>query len=358
MMMKRFEIGSEYHLDTAEIYATVDNLYKRTEGFHTIFYNSGRSAIRGVLRQLKGQRALLPSYVCQAVIQAFEQENYSVDFYNINTDLSIDLEDVKRKCELGINVFFLIHYYGTLQEQKDLTEIKELCSQRSITIIEDTTHSFLTKVHTIGDYCIASLRKWFALPDGGVAYSLQTLDDPATGCTNSLTNTRTAGMFLKGLHLKGLVDSKELYLRLMLEAEKMLDQITELCTMSDFSRRLLQTFDVEKAIQKRKQNAEFLHRNINNPLIKPVFAAINPDICPFFYPVYAEDREKVRQYLIQHHIYCPVHWPVEESRLLEFAPIKYISENVISIPIDQRYSIADMEYICNVVNGYNGGTCE
>lgn len=359
MTRKRFEVGSEYSLDAAYLFAQEDNLYSRLQNFQTVYYNSGRSAIRSVLRHLKGKKALLPAYICQSVIQAFEHEQYSVDFYKIKTDLSIDVEDIKEKCTSGTDILFVMHYFGSLQNQNDLTDIKNLCNTSSLTIIEDTTHCILTKMQIIGDYCVASLRKWFALPDGGAAYSLsQKIDAAPLSNVMPFTNARTAGMFLKGLYLNGLIDGNEIYRKLFFEAERMIDEENEIFAISNLSNELLKAFDVEKAAERRKENGKFLQKNINNPYIKPIFQDIYIDICPFFYPLYVENRDKFRNYLNKNKIYCPVHWSIEDKRLLEYDAVRYMSENMISIPIDQRYSVSDMGYLCSIINGYCGGNIE
>jgi len=352
---KRFEIGSEYSLDATCLYSNEDNLFNWLQGFQTVYYNNGRSAIRGVLRHIKGKRALLPAYICQSVIQAFEREHYSIDFYNINTDLFMDVDDVKRKCTLDTDIFFVMHYYGTLQNQNDLATIQNLCSTLSITIIEDTTHSILTKVQTIGDYCVASLRKWFALPDGGVACSLsQKIDAVPSRKEMYFANARIAGMFLKGLYLNRLTDCSKTYRKLFDEAERMIDEESEIFGISDFSKELVKVFDIGVSAKKRKENEAYMHRNINNPFVKPVFQEFNIDICPFMYPLYVENRDEFRSYLNQNKIYCPVHWPIGEKRLIEYDAVRYISEHIISIPIDQRYGISDMKFLCGIINKYQG----
>lgn len=355
----RFEIGSEYSLDAKCLSPKEDNLINRLFGFHTVYYSSGRNAIRGVLRQLKGKKALLPAYICQSVILAFEQEQYSVDFYNVNTDLFIDVDDLQKKCTPETDILFVMHYYGVLQNQNDLVVIKNLCRTLFITIIEDTTHSIFTKVHTIGDYCIASLRKWFALPDGGVAYSLsQNIDAVPLSNGMSFSDARAAGMFLKGLYLKGLADCNEIYRKLFSDAEKMIEAESKIFAISNFSYELLKDFDVGNAIQKRKENADYLYKNINNPFAKTIFKELNIEVCPFFYPLYIENRYKFQSYLNQNKIYCPVHWPIGDLLLFEYGDIRYISEHIISIPIDQRYTVFDMEYLCSIINGYTGGNYE
>lgn len=352
-------MGSEYSLDVACFSPKEDTIYNRLKDFKTVYYNTGRSAIKGVLREIRGKRALLPAYICQSVIQAFEQEHYSIEFYNINTDLSIDINDLNRKCTPDLDVIFVMHYYGTLQNRNDLTSIRNLSNTLSLTIVEDTTHGILTNVQTIGDYCVASLRKWFALPDGGVAYSLlQKIDSVPVAKEMSFANVRTAGMFLKGLFVNGLTESNEIYRKQFGEAEKMINEDSRVFAISDFSDALVKVFDVGDAIQRRKNNAGYLHKNIENPLIVPIFKEPNIDICPFFYPLYVENRDKFRNYLNQNKIYCPVHWPIEDKRLFEYDAVRYISEHIISIPIDQRYGISDMEYLCSIINRYSWGKYE
>lgn len=358
MTKERFEIGSEFPLGTADLSFKEYNLFNRLIGFNSVYFNTGRSAIRGVLRQIKGKKALLPVYICQSVIQAFEQEHYSIDFYKIKTDLSIDLVDLKRRCKRDTDIVFVMHYYGTLQNHNDLWVIQNLCKTLSINIVEDTTHSILTKVQTIGDYCVASLRKWFALPDGGVAYSSShKIEAVPLSKEMPFANVRIAGMYLKGLYLNRLTDCNETYRKLFDEAEKMIDEENEIFAISDFSKELVKGLDIRNGAQKRKENVFFLHDNINNSFVKPVFKEFNINICPFIYPLYVENRDQFRSYLNQNKIYCPVHWPIEEKRIYEYDAVTYISEHIISIPIDQRYGVFDMEYICRIINGY-GGNCE
>ncbi|SDX28617.1 DegT/DnrJ/EryC1/StrS family aminotransferase [Paenibacillus sp. CF384] len=359
MGQKRFEIGSEFPLDAANLSTKEDTFGHRLKAYQSVFYSSGRGALRGVLRQLQGERALLPAYICQSVIDAFEEENYTVCLYRIKTDLSIDLEDVRSKLHEDTDILFLMHYFGRLQSENDLVHLRDLCDASSAKIIEDTTHSILTQSHSIGDYCVASLRKWFALPDGGVAYCVSgRLDEAPEASEYSFTNARAAGMFLKGLYLNGLAEGNEMYRGLFMDAENGIDNDNKVEAISHFSNELLNTFHVGKAAATRIQNKAYLAENIHNRFVTPVFDKQDSKECSFFYPLFVENRDVFRRYLNENSIFCPVHWPIDDHRLLEFADTRYISEFLISIPIDQRYSLAEMEYICNVINKYSGGNME
>ena len=61
------------------------------------------------------------------------------------------------------------------------------------------------------------------------------------------------------------------------------------------------------------------------------------------------ERDNLRKYLIDNKIYCPVYWP------LNFDTTncnQYITDRILSIPIDQRYNENDMNFIANCINRY------
>ena len=70
----------------------------------------------------------------------------------------------------SVHVLYFMHYFGALQPEETRRRIAEWKETYGLTVIEDTTHSLFTAKKTVGDYCIASLRKWFPIPDGGVLY--------------------------------------------------------------------------------------------------------------------------------------------------------------------------------------------
>ena len=70
---------------------------------------------------------------------------------------------------------------------------------------------------------------------------------------------------------------------------------------------------------------------------------------PLVYPFWSNDVE-LRKRLFAHNIYCPVYWPnINEwcqRDSLEFQ----LANEVVYLPIDQRYDIKDMEKIIKIVN--------
>ena len=64
--------------------------------------------------------------------------------------------------------------------------------------------------------------------------------------------------------------------------------------------------------------------------------------------LYMDDPEKKEQNITvacsDNRIYCPVHWPLY-SEIEKISSSTYINSHELSIPIDQRYSCNDMQYI-------------
>lgn len=71
------------------------------------------------------------------------------------------------------------------------------------------------------------------------------------------------------------------------------------------------------------------------------------------YPLYVDEGKKVRDYLISKKIYIPKLWPniVEENNLSKIE-LEYIN-NILPLPIDQRYSKEDMDFIISSLEEKN-----
>ena len=349
------EIGGEFYLDSLNLDKSANQFVDLLKGFEFEFLVSGRSAISYVINQTGGKNVLLPSYICQSVIDAFEQKSFNIDFYDINKDLTINMQDFEKKCNDKIDIVYFINYYGQIQPNDVLLEIKKQSKLKNFVIIEDTTHSLFNEIKTIGDYCIASLRKWSALPDGAVVYAdtenfkKSLIKD--TGC--HFSTLRLTAMILKSVYLKNDIQKSEDYRQLFSDAEKIIEQSYEQTEITKLSKKILESIDIKTLIEIRKQNYNYLEKNLKNKIISPVLEK-NSDNCKLFFPVYIKNRDGFQKYLGENKIYCPIHWPIDDDRLLQFKNIDYISKNIISIPIDQRYNEDDMKFVCNILNNYKG----
>ena len=355
MAINRMSIGGEYPLSTDDLCRHTTPLQlPYLNDFHKVFFASGRGALRALLRMINGKSALLPNYICQSVIVAFEQEGYTIDFYQINADYSIDIESVKTLV-LAADVLFIMHYFGFPQDQGILKTLKEACDKNSTVIVEDTTHSIFTLPLTCDTFAVSSLRKWFGLPDGAVAYSNDKciLDIERFMVEDSnFTNLRLIGMLQKHAYLSGSSEKPTLHLSLLESAENYLTRHPSLSCISEFSWQQLCGLKPKKMIECRRNNYKLLYDAISRGSINIASPVLDENTCPLFLVVKTDRRDALRLFLMEHQIFCPVHWPVEDQRLLEDEGLRENFGNNLSIPIDQRYNNADMRYIAGVLQEF------
>lgn len=350
--MNYISIGGDFEFDLNKLSLVNDNIYDYLKEYNTIYLNSGRSAIyllNNILPNEFGE-ILLPKYICRSIIESFK-DKFKINFYNIKINFEIDMQDLKSKLTAKTKAIFIINYFGFLQKKYIIDTIKSY----NITIIEDTTHSIFTNKNAIGDYCVCSLRKWFPVSGGGVVYSKKDLniDSLNANFNNKFDQTHLMGMILKTSSLFLGKDLSNFYLDLFNKSNNLLDCDNNINLLSDFSKFILNCLSINDIIDKRKTNFIFLSLNIYNNTIKKIFDSLNEE-CPFFFPVYCNKRDELRRYLIQNSIYCPIHWPIDKFYFNRDIGIDKIINNILSIPIDQRYNEIDMKYISEIVNNFIG----
>ena len=350
---RRMELGSEYHLDLSEIHEEENNIFRYLSSFpYAIFYDSGRSAIREFVRMLKEDCViLLPEYICESVIRCFPRDR--IQFYRIQQDFTIDLKDVRKKMIRQGGVFFLMQYFGKLQPEDTISEVERLAEQNDYIILEDTTHSIFSAAQTIGDYMVCSLRKWMPLSQGGVLYTAYNrIGLPDAMIKKSIDNRRSEGFVLKSLFLNGEGDYNADYRRIFEECEKSLDQQTESYFLSDFNRFVAGCIDVKQLVDQRKVNARRLRALLGTAF--PFLMDYGDDECPLGIPLRVPERDRFRQYLMENHIYCAVHWPFDGiCSEVRINAVRNARE-LITLPIDQRYSEEHMKYLADVILKYGG----
>lgn len=349
------EIGSNYELDVQALKQTDDHIFSYLNRADTLYLDSGRSVIRALNPLLEKGLILLPNYICESVVRAFG-DSFEIQFYRVNEDFSIDLEDLRRKINEKVKAVYIMNYFGLVQAENLLYQILKLKETYHFLIIEDTTHSIFSELHTVGDYCICSLRKWFPIADGGVLYTKKGLLAHFECTFPKKKPSRVFdAMILKHWFLEGKVDSNQLYRMLYQEEEKKLDEQQKIYGISDLSRSLLQYISVIEVIDKRRQNyAQMLQyfEQYSKQGIRPVFE--NVDFVPFVFPIYVEKRDKLREYLMEHQIYCAVHWPLVGTGLCGDIDAEYKANHILSLPIDQRYGEEHMAYLCQILDGFEG----
>ena len=339
------EIGSDFKIPFSLIFK------KKTKTIpkNTVLLSSGRDCLEYIIKKLglekEKKTVLLPSYLCDSITVLFKKHDITVNFYKVNKNLEIDLNDFNKKMK-NVSAAFIINYFGFLQPKRQ--EIKELCKKNCAALIEDDVQSFLSKKNLVGDIALNSFRKITPLPDGAALYD----DIEKKGENVRLKRSFRHGWYVllrsKAGIMKNVGFLKPVWRWMFAVTEKkLIDKYSKPAGMSSFSRNLLQKLDFEEIKIKRRENYASLAKELENiRKINVMFPTLPKDVCPSGLPILCKDRDGVKKHLIENKIYPPIHWLLPEViSKSEFRDSWWLSDRILTIPIDQRYDKKDMERI-------------
>ncbi|WP_240377986.1 hypothetical protein [Bacillus piscicola] len=350
------EIGSEFWLSNIAEEANGDLPLWLSEYKNLVLTSSARGAISLLLQQVNPQKktVLLPEYICESVILPFVEAGYKCYFYEINEDLSPNIESIKSFNTVG--VFLHLGYYG-FQTNCNLNDVIRHLKSQSTIIVEDITHTLFSSFNRYqsNDYFIASVRKWFGIPSGGFIASNKKQIKYNLSLNKPFIDLRTKGLITKGNYMKDInkaENAKSQFLAQFTEAEGMLDKDVKPYSIDILSKKLISSLEKDELVKKRKENFGILLKGLSEKdEITTLFKALPKDVCPIFKPILIKgDRDLVRKKLISNKIYCPIHWPIPNVvRKDNFKNTLGIYNTILSIPCDQRYGEEDMKRIVSVI---------
>lgn len=315
------------------------------------FLLSGRTALEYIIRDIlvnkKMHSVLMPAYCCHTMLEPFLRHGIEIRFYDVFYDgngLCIKMPQIKKQ-----EIVFVMRYFGYCHIRG--LNLEELKKSENI-IIEDRTHSWLSQTEDFSDYSFISYRKWTGI--GSIA-----LAEKKTGrfCiplpqkrNKEFEKTKRKAENLKQEYIENNKGDKKPFLELFEKSEELLEDYVD-CVPSYESIYKLYNLDLEKIVISRRKNALWLLNYIKNiPGVVPVFDKIEDLDVPLFVPVLLdpEKRDRVKNQLINHSIYSPVHWPLSNFHKVE-GRVKELYQKELSILCDQRYTIREMQKIVDVL---------
>ena len=327
---------------------------------YNLYTFSARSALNIYLSEnyTGEKKVVLPIFTCETCITPFINHGYSVEFYSVNEDLSINENSLRKQLEkIQYSGILYVHsYFGfdTLASVKPL--LKQIRQEEKLTIIDDYTHSWLNNKKEIeANIYIASLRKWLSTPDGGVISSdnqpIHT-KNISPFCKSQVEEYIEASK-LKNRFLAGdpSIEKSQFYPLFKHTTEYFEEKNTY--AMSPVSKAVYDYSDYEFIKHQRIQNAKFLSQNILDKNVERIFKTIPEGVIPFYYPIYVKNnkRAELQQYLIKNNIFCTIHWSPSTS-VSKQGGDKNIYPDILSLVCDQRYGIDDMERMVNAINNF------
>ena len=307
---------------------------------------SGRDALRFVACQLKNEtgRIWLPCYSCYSMVKPFLDAGMAVRFYPISSRPEENYQTITGSAGPGDAVLYL-HYFGHCF----LTDARLAQLSTLYRLIEDRTHNlFDTKPGGfVPEYTAASLRKWFALFDGGYARVKSTCHPDCVSAADTIyAGMRQAAFDLKSDFQKTQdPDLKTRARELLAKAEERLNDRSDICAMSDNAQQLLSVLDIGRLARARRDNYNRLYAILSAAGCGGLVSLEGAHSVPLYFILLVEDRAELQAGLASDGVYCPHIWPLPEQAAGICAKSQYASEHVLCVPCDQRYGLSDMDDI-------------
>ena len=297
-----------------------------------VLLNLGRNAFRYICMSIprKVEKIYIPYYTCPLVWHSLFWTGVEY-FYRINKDLEI-AEDI----QLGENDYIVVNNYFGIKDQY----IAKLAEKYGNHLIIDNAQAFYAPVMP-NTYAFYSPRKFFGVPDGGVAYVAN--DVNAVPCEEQDDSSDR----LVHLQLRKEKGAEAGFATYQLNENK-LDNLP-MQRMSDYTHNVLRGIDYESAKEKRRANYQMLHAALGEMNALPL-PSMDSFACPMVYPFIGHgDNNVLRDTLHKNRIYTATYWPNIVGGISNNIFEEFLVHNLIPLPIDQRYGEGEMLQIIETI---------
>ena len=285
----------------------------KSADFHDgVYLNSGRNALRYIIRAYGIKSMHVPAYTCPVVWEAVKAENCDISLYDID-------ENFMPVHGCGKDDFILYNnWFGVCGKQV------EAMAECYPNLIVDNSQAYYSR--SKGLACFYSPRKFFGLADGGIAVCAKTteeefeIDESFNRCAH----------LLKRLDLGATAGYADFQ-----RNDACLNDLP-IRKMSALTHAVMGNIDYAEAKAKRLENFRYLEEKLGQRF------NLAADDVPMVYPYMTNDAS-LRQRLIENKIFVATYWNSAQPDL---------THKIIPLPIDQRYGLTEMGKIERLVNDY------
>lgn len=285
-----------------------------------IALNCGRASFEYLIRSKNITKVYLPYFCCDSVAEPCRRCNIKYEYYHINPDFR-PIFNKKLKTDEWL---YIVNFYGQLTVE----EINKYKATYNRIIIDNAQAYFQMPVSAVDT--IYTCRKFFGVSDGAFLYT-----------DAELTGLEQDESFERVHYILGRFERTGSEFYAESAQNNQIFETEPLKKMSKLTENLLRGIDYDSVSKRRTKNFRHLHNQLKNrnklKLTVPNGA--------FMYPFYTENGAEIRKVLQSKKIYIPTLWPdVFENCRSDTLEYKY-AENILPLPIDQRYNQNDMDYI-------------
>lgn len=324
----------EAELPSEKIILSVANKWK-IPSEQRFGYANARSALAHLLLDLKPKRIFLPSYICNAIVSACQFAGLEPIFFPQNTFLDPNVEWLRNELKSGDGLL-AVNYFGKPPYSEFLEFVE---NSPEIQFIEDCAQSLDMGQPSWGNYCLYSPRKIIGVADGGYIVSKR----PNNFLKSAEPSNNDGSHLWRPLLLRSEFPlQSELWFPIYKENETQAIVSSRQITLH--SHQLLQQIDALEVESIRKRNYAILQSELKNISF---FQNEIINFVPLGFPVRLTSgkRDRLRDYLIENGIFPAIHW-------IDTPIPSILSEELLTLPCDQRYCEKDMNRIILVVNRF------
>jgi len=311
-----------------------DAIERHAQALHL---NAGRYALEYILKARGYRKVYLPYFICDSVLQPITRLGVEYEFYHINEQLepAIQLNPKDDEAVLYVNYFGLKNRFAST-----------FCFRYHHAILDHTQAFYSAPVSSCEDKDIQcdtfySCRKYFGVPDGAYLYTDCLLNEELPQ-DESYERMTFLTKRIDRSPQEGYADFHA--------NDKHLSNVG-LRRMSKLTQAMMSGIDYTAKANRRLRNFHLLDQSLRYS--NHFKWELESDTVPLVYPYLVENGATMRQHLIDNQIFCARYWP----NVLEWCKRGdweyHLTENLVCIPVDQRYGDDEMKQILDTIKNFN-----
>lgn len=348
------EIGSEFWLQAKDNLNSQKTFLENSDKYlfrnNGQFVLSGRTAIDLIIQDLSASDTIknvyIPAYCCESMVFPFTRRNVKVFFYE-------NLDEIEEK---EVSVLYVNNYFG-YPSQIDLSLLLRM-QEGGTKILYDRTHALFLRndaIHEVADYSFCSIRKWLPIPAGAVVEKRQSWTIPMDLKPYPYIQLRIDAMQLKSEYISGNfnMDKNQFFSLYSDFGHHLVDEYINF-DIDSLSLSILKELDFVKIKNQRIENALIIRQGLKN-IAEFCFWGVEDNNCHPYIPIFCrnrDERDDLRRYLIDHQIYCPIHWPKGWWLVDNYLKSNKLIDCELSLICDQRYGSDDMGRMVETINNF------